>query len=243
MPSSGTLGGIHKTGDTIKILETGGRVDAYTLPAFTPDASASYTLVIPTYRDRFGRLQCRSVSHLFEDGGTAFVLNSSQAGIAAHSIATGRHTSGRGSINFGTRPQNLVPSRGLWGTDSIFYTPHYYPPATFSTYLSSYRIRLRPNGIYAWSRTTRRAATASNIALPAAAADVRALWGDGPTLWLAAGRRLFAVTVATGARDTSKDVTLPDTVARTARIVDITGDDDDLWVLLDDRTINRIAKP
>ena len=39
VPGSGTLSGIHKAGDIIKILETGGRVDAYTLPAFTPDCA------------------------------------------------------------------------------------------------------------------------------------------------------------------------------------------------------------
>ncbi len=80
------------------------------------------------------------------------------------------------------------------------------------------------------------------------------LWADCTTAWMADGTTLRAATLTTGARNTSKDVTVPEpeddddeldffgSIRRTYAS-DITGDDDDLWVLMDTGTILRIAKP
>ena len=80
------------------------------------------------------------------------------------------------------------------------------------------------------------------------------LWADGTTAWMADGTTLRAATLTTGARNTSKDVTVPEPeddddeldffgFIRRTYASDITGDDDDLWVLMDTGTILRIAKP
>ncbi len=235
MPSSGTLGGIHKTGDTIKLLvETSRisgrrviysyRIDTYRPPAFTRTSSVTLSGTAS------GRYQ-----YLWSDGTTAYAYDNRVDQVRGWDEATGRRRS--------TRDIAVTGSGGLWGVGDILYALQV--GSAFST---------RGSRLLAYSRTRRAAVPARNVtvALGFGFYGASGLWSDETTVWMGNGLTLSAATLATGARNSSKDITVPEPEDDDdefgggfghVNVSDITGDDDDLWVLLNTGTILRIAKP